>query len=62
MFTGLVADLGEVKDIEHTGDGGAPDGHRAGSRLRSRLGDSIAVNGVCLTATAVEGARSRPRS
>jgi riboflavin synthase len=50
MFTGLVADTGVVTSIEASGDG---------SRLevRSRLagdlepGGSVAVNGVCLTAT-----------
>jgi riboflavin synthase len=50
MFTGLVQDIGRVEGV----DGGAD-----GSRLRIAtklgpeigLGDSIAVNGVCLTAT-----------
>jgi riboflavin synthase len=50
MFTGLVQDIGSVECVE----GGAD-----GARLRIatalgaeiRLGDSIAVNGVCLTAT-----------
>jgi riboflavin synthase len=55
MFTGLVADLGEVVDLEHS-----PDGVRlwVSSTLTSELdeGDSIAVNGVCLTATSIEGA------
>jgi len=54
MFTGLVADLGAVEALDSTGDG---------VRLRVRTplaaelaeGDSVAVNGVCLTATAVEG-------
>jgi riboflavin synthase len=52
MFTGLIAELGTVAAIERT---------EAGARLtvRARLadelgeGDSIAVNGVCLTATAI---------
>ncbi len=54
MFTGLVADLGEVKEIEHTGDGLRL---TVTSRLAAEvgLGDSVAVNGVCLTATAVDG-------
>jgi riboflavin synthase len=50
MFTGLVQDIGSVESVE----GGAD-----GARLRIAtglgpeigLGDSIAVNGVCLTAT-----------
>jgi riboflavin synthase len=50
MFTGLVQDIGSVESVA----GGA-----AGARLRIAttlapeigLGDSVAVNGVCLTAT-----------
>jgi len=53
VFTGLIQDLGTVEDVEQTGDG---------MRLRIRgavtgdlhEGDSVAVNGVCLTATAVD--------
>lgn len=53
MFTGLVQDLGSVVAIEATADG---------SRLVLRTaltpqiadGDSVAVNGVCLTATRIE--------
>jgi riboflavin synthase len=54
MFTGLVADLGTVAAVEATDDG---------VRLTVRTplaaelatGDSVAVNGVCLTATALDG-------
>jgi riboflavin synthase len=50
MFTGLVADIGTVETVDSGADG---------ARLRIAtvlgaeiaLGDSIAVNGVCLTAT-----------
>ncbi|MDQ3632740.1 MAG: riboflavin synthase [Actinomycetota bacterium] len=49
MFTGLVEDLGTVETVETT-----PDGARltVGTRLAAQLGagDSVAVNGVCLTA------------
>jgi riboflavin synthase len=51
MFTGIVAELGEVAGIEHRGDA---------ARLTIRgdtedvtAGESIAVNGVCLTVTGV---------
>jgi riboflavin synthase len=52
VFTGLVADLGTVEELEQT---------EAGARLtiaaalagEIHAGDSVAVNGVCLTATAV---------
>lgn len=54
MFTGLIADLGEVEAVEATGDGARL---RVRTALASELaaGDSVAVNGVCLTATVVEG-------
>lgn len=53
MFTGLIEDLGAVEAVERTDDGARL---RISSRLASELalGDSIAVNGCCLTATAVE--------
>jgi riboflavin synthase len=51
-FTGLVADLGEVTAVDATDDGVRL---TVASRLELREGDSIAVNGVCLTATARDG-------
>jgi riboflavin synthase len=55
MFTGLIGDLGEVTDIERA-DAGAT--LTVTTRLAGELaeGDSIAVNGVCLTATDVGAA------
>jgi riboflavin synthase len=52
MFTGLIADLGSVAAVEQDGEGATL---RIDSALASELraGDSIAVNGVCLTATEV---------
>jgi riboflavin synthase len=54
VFTGLVADLGTVTAVDST-----PDGVRLAVRtaLAGELaeGDSVAVNGVCLTATRIEG-------
>lgn len=53
MFTGLIADLGQVRALERDASGATIEIETA---LASRLseGDSIAVNGVCLTATAIE--------
>jgi len=50
VFTGLVADLGEVDAIEQGSDGARL---RIGTALADGLGngDSVAVNGVCLTVT-----------
>jgi riboflavin synthase len=56
VFTGLVQDLGTVASVQSTGDG-------VRLEVRTRLaddlalGDSVAVNGVCLTATDVDGDR-----
>jgi len=54
MFTGLIEAVGEIADVERT---------TAGARLRLKTqlapqltpGESLAVNGVCLTVTASEG-------
>jgi riboflavin synthase len=53
MFTGLIADLGSVTALEQDGDGATL---QIASRLAAALreGDSVAVNGVCLTATEVD--------
>jgi len=54
MFTGLVEDLGEIVAV-------ARDDQGARFTIRTKLagdlseGDSVAVNGVCLTATTIDG-------
>jgi riboflavin synthase len=52
MFTGLIADLGEITDVAHSPDGVVL---TVSSALTGELseGDSISVNGVCLTATSI---------
>jgi riboflavin synthase len=54
MFTGIISELGEVESVE-TGDDGAR--IRIKATLASELaeGDSVAVNGACLTATSATG-------
>lgn len=56
MFTGLIEDVGVVEALERDADGARL---RIASTLTGELalGDSIAVNGCCLTATAVDGDR-----
>jgi riboflavin synthase len=51
MFTGIVAELGEVAGIEHRGD--AAQLTIRGSTDTVSPGESIAVNGVCLTVTGI---------
>jgi riboflavin synthase len=51
MFTGIVAELGEVARIQHRGD--VAQLTIRGSTDDVSPGESIAVNGVCLTVTGV---------
>ncbi len=53
MFTGLIQDLGKVEKLEAGADGATL---RISTSLAPEIavGDSVAVNGVCLTATAVD--------
>ena len=51
MFTGIVTELGEVAAVEH--HGGAARLTIRGSTEGVALGESIAVNGVCLTVTGI---------
>ncbi|MCX2732421.1 riboflavin synthase [Saccharopolyspora sp. NFXS83] len=57
MFTGIVEELGTVVSVEDTGDGVrlAVDGPLVTSD--AKRGDSIAVNGVCLTVVESGGGR-----
>lgn len=55
MFTGLVEEVGTVRSLERRGDGG-----RLSVRARrvlegTRIGDSIAVDGACLTVVETRG-------
>lgn len=52
MFSGLVAEIGEVVELEQSGEGARL---RVAAELATELGagDSIAVEGVCLTASAL---------
>jgi len=52
MFTGLIEDIGRIESLEKDDDGARV---RIATRLAAEIatGDSVAVNGVCLTATVV---------
>ena len=54
MFTGIINELGTVESAERTG-AGARLRVRAGLAGRLSEGDSVAVEGACLTAAAVDG-------
>ena len=55
MFTGIIEDVGEIRRIEKVGDSARLwlTTHLDISTLK--LGDSIAVDGLCLTVTEVQG-------
>ena len=56
MFTGIIAEQGRVLSVERDGDASATLRlHAPGSTEGLALGGSVAVNGVCLTATEING-------
>src|SRR2546423_7371612 len=50
MFTGIIEELGRVRSIERRGEGVRMTVEARTVTEGTRDGDSIAVNGVCLTA------------
>ena len=57
MFTGIVRELGITVAAEETGGGRELVVRAPETAAHVDLGDSVAVDGVCLTAAAVEGDR-----
>jgi riboflavin synthase len=55
MFTGIVEELGEVVGIEHLADAARLTVRGPQVTADVAHGDSVAVNGVCLTVTGVAG-------
>lgn len=51
MFTGIIEEIGSVANIQHTGDSFVLTIEANKVLADVHLGDSIAVNGVCLTVT-----------
>jgi riboflavin synthase len=60
LFTGIVEDLGEVEAVEHLGDFARIHVRSAVVTQDARVGDSICVNGVCLTVTGLIASRPAP--
>ncbi len=58
MFTGIIQAIGEIERLEPRG-GDVRVAVRAGALKLAEvaIGDSIAVNGICLTAVAIDGGR-----
>jgi riboflavin synthase len=57
VFTGIVRELGTVVEAEEAGGGRALVVESPATAARLSIGDSVAVCGCCLTATAIDGAR-----
>jgi riboflavin synthase len=55
MFTGIVVELGRVVALDWHGEGAVIAVQAPVVTLDARHGDSIAVSGVCLTVTGVDG-------
>jgi riboflavin synthase len=54
VFTGIVRELGVVVEAEEAGGGRALVVRAPETAARARVGDSVAIDGCCLTATAVD--------
>ncbi len=55
MFTGLISELGSITAISKGADSAVFTINAPDLIAEIKLGDSVAVNGVCLTATSVSG-------
>ena len=54
MFTGIVRELGEVAAIDAAGGGARLTVRAPDTAAATAVGDSVSVNGVCLTAVATD--------
>ena len=61
MFTGIVAGLGTLVAVDETETGRRLEIEEPGVLPGMTIGDSVAVNGVCLTAVAVRDSIDRGR-
>ncbi len=57
MFTGLVIETGEIVSLTRTGESARLTLRAPATGPGAQIGDSIAVNGCCLTATVRDGER-----
>ena len=56
MFTGIVRELGTVVEAEEAAGGRALVVRAPDTAARSQVGDSVSIDGCCLTATGIDGA------
>lgn len=62
MFTGIIEELGTIRGVSLTKDGGELQIAATTVLGGTKLGDSIAVNGTCLTVTKLEKTALQPLS
>ncbi len=55
MFTGLVVELGDIVSLEKSGNGARLFLNAQALSKEAKLGDSIAINGACLTVVETRG-------
>jgi riboflavin synthase len=55
VFTGIVRELGSIVEAEEAGGGRTLVVRAPETSARTRVGDSVSIDGCCLTATAIEG-------
>jgi riboflavin synthase len=55
VFTGIVRELGVVVEAQDAGGGKSLVVRAPEAAARTGVGDSVAINGCCLTATAIDG-------
>ena len=56
MFTGIIEGLGTIREIRSTGQGKRLGVNADFDLDQTKIGDSISVNGACLTVVMIEGA------
>ena len=57
MFTGLIREVGRVVSVDGGADGIRVEIEAPATARRAQLGESVAIDGVCLTVVAVDGDR-----
>lgn len=57
MFSGIIEAMGKIVSLKKTGRGAVLELNTSGMTKKIKPGDSVAVNGVCLTVTGKTGSR-----
>ncbi|MCK7513053.1 MAG: hypothetical protein MZV70_59530 [Desulfobacterales bacterium] len=55
MFTGIITELGEIASLDRKGEGGQLTVRAPQTTGDAAVGDSISVNGICLTVVEIKG-------